>query len=351
LTDQKVQGVKQIVSKLSAFALCHGRPRFLAYILDCYVESQDIDIAIGKFVKGIFSVDGQVFPLRFLKSDLDNNLEPLARIIEGKSLEQHIRDGILEFIMKGTFRLMFANDEAAATIRYGLGFVEEIDGLLAEVVVQEMAVIECLRYFIPFGDIVKTFAQKIASCHKPQMVGYLMEYLVAFALVANFSGVAAAGRISSCQNFPHMYLMCNDETQVCFPDHMCGPDIIFKSTKTKTVYFVQVKFLKSISKQEIVNACDTTDPAYFYCKRTKKGEVLKGFEKRKAQMDKCRIQLQADNWTFKQMLVIHTAGKQTSFTENAAVVTKNSNPRFFDLLEAGIWDFLDLVRNNFNKSI
>ena len=33
------------------------------------------------------------------------------------------------------------------------------------------------------SSVVTSFAQKMAECPKPQMVGYLLEYLVSFALV------------------------------------------------------------------------------------------------------------------------------------------------------------------------
>ena len=67
--------------------------------------------------------------------------------------------------------------------------------------------IECLRYFIPFKHMIKAFAQKIAECPKPQMVGYLVEYLVAFALVAKTSGTAISNnKVKACQDLIDVYL-------------------------------------------------------------------------------------------------------------------------------------------------
>jgi hypothetical protein len=71
LQEHQVPEVDEIVSRISSFNLCHGRSRFVAYILDGYMESKDIDVAIGEFVSGISTVDSQIFPLRFLKRDLD----------------------------------------------------------------------------------------------------------------------------------------------------------------------------------------------------------------------------------------------------------------------------------------
>ena len=53
------------MTRISAFELCHGRSRFLAYILDGYRKSNDIDVAIGKFVSGISTVEGRFFLLDF----------------------------------------------------------------------------------------------------------------------------------------------------------------------------------------------------------------------------------------------------------------------------------------------
>jgi hypothetical protein len=71
--------------------------------------------------------------------------------------------------------------------------------------INEQAVVECLRYLIPFANIVTSFALGIAECHpKPQMIGYFMEYLVAFALVMN-NDKNAANNIHVYHDLPFMY--------------------------------------------------------------------------------------------------------------------------------------------------
>ena len=350
LQEHHVLEVNEIVSRISKFELCHGRPRFLAYVLDEYMKSRDIDIAIGKFISGISSVDGQIFPLRFLKRDLDNNNNSLHRVIGNDTLLRIIRDALLDAVWKGQVKFDLADEFGAAAIRYGLGFGEVTDGLLHSIEIQELAVIECLRYLFPFSYIVKSFAQRISSSPKPQIVGYLMEYLVAFALVSNYSGVDAAKMIKASKGFVFQYLRSNDSSQVCFPDTMCGPDIIYKCTMTKTVYIVQVKFVKGISKQEAANACDTTDPELFYCKRKGNG-VLKGFEDKRTKLLVDLKSLQKDGFSLQQMLFIHTGGNQTSFTQGALIVTKESEPEFFNAIGSGVWEFLDSARANFNNMI
>ena len=225
--------------------------------------------------------------------------------------------------------------------------------MLREVEINELAVIECLRVFVPFSDLVKTFAQRINDCPKPQMVGYLLEYLVAFALVANYSGDDdAVSRINVSQKFCHEYLRFDDASQVCFPDHMCGPDIIYKCLKTMTVYIVQVKFVNRLSKQEIANACNTTDYTKFYCKRyLKEGEsgdiILEKFTERRTKLLDALLDLQTQHYSLQQLLFIHTGGKRSDYTRGATIINSANNPDFFDNIGPGVWKFLDTVRSNF----
>jgi hypothetical protein len=344
LQEHEIPEVDYIISRISAFELCHGRPRFVAFILDRYMKSKNIDVAIGEFVSGISTVDGQIFPLRFLKRDHDNKIRSFDTPIAGDTLGRIIRDGLLEVILKGKFRFRITDDNGAAAIRYGLGFGDVSGGILKEIEIQEQAVVECLRCFIPFADIVKRFAQRMVECPKPQMVGYLLEYLVAFALVANYSGTTAVNSIKVSQDLPYLYIQYGNSSQVCFPDHMCGPDIIYKCTETKTVYIVQVKFVKGMSKQEAANACDTTDPERFYCKRKGNG-VLKGFEDKRTKLLESLRQM--DGFSLQRMLFIHTGGNQTPFTQGVRIVAKASDPDFFNTIDSRVWEFLDSVRSNF----
>lgn len=347
LQEHRISEAGEIVSRISAFELCHGRPRFLAFILDLYMESGDIDFAIGQFVSEISCLEGELFPLKFFKRDLDKKKRSLDRTIGGDTLGRIIREGLLELIMKGSLVFKVNENNGAAAIRYGLGFCTVRNGLLHNVHVQELAVVECLRYLVPFKHVVKTLAQQIMSCPKPQMVGYLVEYLVAFALVSNYSGVDADKNMNEVDSYISPYLCVSAKSHVCFPDQMCGPDIIFKCMKTKTVYIVQVKFLKKISKQEMVNACNTTNPQRFYYKR-KSNEVLKGFEDKRIDLLNVLGNLQRDGFSLQQMLFIHTGAKIPSNIQGAIIVTKENNFHFFNAIGPGIWEFLDSVRNNFD---
>ena len=104
--------------------------------------------------------------------------------------------------------------------------------------------------------------------------------------------------------------------------------------------------MKSISKQEIANACDT-DPRLFYCKRKNNREILKGFEERRELLLESLLELQRNGFTLQQMLFIHSGGKETLYTKEALLVTKSSHPYFFNIIGEGIWDFLESIRTSF----
>ncbi|EGF78808.1 hypothetical protein BATDEDRAFT_26131 [Batrachochytrium dendrobatidis JAM81] len=347
LQDHQVNQVDAIISRISDFELCHGRPCFISYILGTYMKSNDIDAAIGKFITGISNVDGQIFPLRFLKNDLDKNIRSFDKVIAGDTLSGPICDAFIDAIWKGKMHLKVTDNDGANAILYGLGFGQTVNGTISSIEIQELAVIECLCYFFPFAHTVKSLYQRIGSYPNPnpQTVGYLVEYLVAFALVANYSGPDAANSIKTSRDFVSIYLLFDDSDQVYFPDHMCGPDIIYKCANTKTVYIVQIKFVKKMSKQQAANAYNTTDPERFYCKRNG-GGVLKGFEEERTHLFSTLSELHESGYSLQQTLVIHTAEKNPVDVQDMRIINSQNSPQFFDKIGNGVWDFLDSVGNN-----
>jgi hypothetical protein len=255
-------------------------------------------------------------------------------------------------VLEGKFLFTVTDEDGATAIRYGLGFVEVTEAMLRQVEINELAVMECLRFFVPFSDLVMAFAEQISTCPRPHMVGYLLEYLVAFALVANYSEDDALRRIHVSQQFCHEYLRSVDASQVCFPDHMCGPDVIYKCVKTKTVYIVQVKFVNRMTKQEIANACDTTDPTKFYCKRKlKEGEsgdiILEKFTDKREKLLNALLYVQKEGYSLQQLLFIHTGGTTSNYTAGAQIINRENKPAFFDKIGSGVWEFLDSLREKF----
>ncbi|KAJ3307930.1 hypothetical protein HDV04_002296 [Boothiomyces sp. JEL0838] len=349
LQEHQVQDVSNVVSRISSFKLCHGRPRFVAFILDEYMQFKDIEYAINKFAMSLSDVEDDYFPLKFFKRDLDNNKNPLLRVVGDSTLGKIICDALVNAIWLGSVTLSLPNDQSTLPILYGLGYGLVLNNILRTVEISELAVIECLRYFVPFASMIKGFAEKIRTSMEPQTVGYLMEYLVAFALVSQYADVDTSARIKASRKPIFEYLVENASNEVCFPDHMCGPDVVYKCSNTSTVYIVQVKFVESLSKQESVNAFHTTDPDNFYCNR-KTGTVLKGYERSKDLLSKALVYLQKNNYKLQRMLIIHSEIAHRYTCPNVVVVTNFTDQNFFSSIGADVWKFLDMVRNNFRSA-
>jgi hypothetical protein len=193
----------------------------------------------------------------------------------------------------------------------------------------------------------------MAAYAKPQMVGYLLEYLVAFALVAhlNNGNQEALQQISvSISTFAEYVGSPESPYAVLFPDSFCGPDIVYKHGCF--LYLVQVKFVDRISKQERVKACETTDPQFFYCNRTS-NQVLRGFEGRRKDIDNClqrnpKLQL-------KRLVFLHSTTATTVGMESVQVINERTCPSFFESLDGNqdmkIWKFLNEMRSNFNNNV
>ena len=348
LAEHNVANYQDIVSRICKFKLCHGRARFLASILDNFMLHGDLDNSFANFTKMLQACDQKIYPLKFYYDDLEKQRNSLDRVIPGQTLRTLLSEGLLQLINKGEFLLSVPQKEAALGIRYGLGFIQSMSQTLYTIRVQEAAVIECLRYLIPFSDLVHQFGKRMGECQNAQMVGYLLEYLVSYTLVASIAGLSTSNQISVSQTALDIYLTGNCPSEIFLPDHMCGPDIIYKSMKTKVIYIVQVKFLsKVLSKQEEANACSTTDPKSFYCKRN--GEILKGYEIKRDLILKNLEKLKVDGFTVQRILLVHSISEQASYSQDIRLVTKSTEPLFFDCINPGVWEFLDTLRDNFEK--
>ncbi|OAJ40074.1 hypothetical protein BDEG_23851 [Batrachochytrium dendrobatidis JEL423] len=106
-----------------------------------------------------------------------------------------------------------------------------------------------------------------------------------------------------------------------------------------------------MSKQQAANAYNTTDPERFYCKRngggvSKKLEVLKGFEEERTYLLSTLLKLHKSGYSLQQTLVIHTAEKNPVDAQDMRIINSQNSPQFFDKIGNGVWDFLNLIRNN-----
>lgn len=163
-------------------------------------------------------------------------------------------------------------------------------------------------------------------------------------MVANYSTPDDVKKICVSKEFAHDYLVVGQNHEVFFPDHMCGPDIIYKCHTTQTVYIVQVKFVKDMDKQKAVEAFATTDPELFYCNRTTNEPFdASVFVERREKLNNQLLSLQRDDWSIQQMLVAHSNVNMSSLT----LITGKTHPNFFDKLGNGIWKCLDDIQKSF----
>ncbi len=77
--------------------------------------------------------------------------------------------------------------------------------------------------------------------------------------------------------------------------------------------------------------------------------MLPGFEGKRSKLLESLSNLELDGFSLQKMLFIHTGGNQTFFTQGVRIVTKGSDPKFFNAIGSGVLEFLDSVRSNFKS--
>ncbi len=179
--------VESFAKAVSEFSQCHGRGRFIAFLLDSFLQDPDHDVhlAISKFVVGLTDVNSQVFSMRFYREDQRMGLN---RVAGNDTLNRIFCEGLIQYMMNGEASLSLTNGDVSIAIQCGLGFCEIIhENVIIFVDIKELAVIDCLRSLIPFRDVIGHFTQTTALSPNPQTVGFMLEYLVAFGLIASLS--------------------------------------------------------------------------------------------------------------------------------------------------------------------
>jgi hypothetical protein len=253
-------------------------------------------------------------------------------------------DGLLDYIINGIAKLHVRDQAASNAIRWGLGFAIVSQGVISSVTISELAVVDCLRQIIPFGNLLHSFVKDMFRFPKPQLVGYLLEYLVAFALVANENPGKrdVLEKISVSGGSFTTYLDAADSTyEVFFPNHCCGPDIVYKHGNI--VHLVQVKFFDTICRQEGMKACATTDPGFFYWNRPSE-RVLAGFQK-----ERDNILNSLKGMTCKRQIFLHTGTKTTDGMKGVEVINEETCPDFFHRLHPEMWKVLNNMRAQFSE--
>ncbi|KAJ3117251.1 hypothetical protein HDU96_007402 [Phlyctochytrium bullatum] len=342
--------VEEAVEKIAENPLFLGRGRFIAFLLDWIVADLEnetvVEDAMRNFVQ-ILSVPSKLqYPLRFYIEDKQSGQDPFDTKVGILNLGTVIRDGLIQCLYSGKATLKLAGQDATETVRYGIGFCRVTSGIVSSVELQEHAIVACLRHLFPIRDLVIGICMQLASFPKPGMVGYILEFLVAAALVANLNKECLETLMPYLGTL-ESYLSQEREDLILFPDNCCGPDIIYKCKGT--VHIVQVKFVKALSRQERLNAAHTTDHSLFYTKR-QDGSVLKGYEKRREEVLK-----QLSGFKVERYLFIHTEdyGRKIGKIDGVKVLTETLEPNFFvNLYEVGdsnLWHELNKVRERFQE--
>lgn len=338
IAQEDITGVVDLIANNELFL---GRGRFVAFLLETYLANKDIDLTISDFISALCNPSSHYFPLKFYKEDLEQNRSSAVKVIGGKTFGSIVCDGLVQYMITGKASLHLNGQEASDAVRYGIGFCTIEEGIICTVEIQEVAVIECLRYLIPISDVAKTMALQLLSYPKPQMVGLMLEYLVGYAFVANLNP-SAENQISTFTGSFTGYLNSNNaQHEVFFPDHCCGPDILYKHGGI--LHIIQVKFVEKINKQERLNACQTTDPDFFYWNK-KQNCVLKGFEERRK-----KILDVISTSSYTRYVFLHTNTGVITGMEDVQVIDQSTKPKFFDNLGVGMWELLNKRREKFNE--
>ncbi|KAJ3225185.1 hypothetical protein HDU78_010739, partial [Chytriomyces hyalinus] len=335
--DIRKEKIDEVVDLVCPNPLFLGRGRFIAFILDSVLRGDTIDLAIGKFVGILSKPESSLFPLRFYLEDLQHERNSFLKVLEGEMFGSIVRRGLIQYLMTGKAKLLVKGQMGSDTVRYGLGFCDVSDGLIETVELKELAIVECLRHLVLVSELVPDICIQMATCPHPQMVGYVLEYLVGYALVAGLDKDKAKMLKSTHGNLAR-YLKSSEENQILFPDHCCGPDVVYKYQGT--VYIVQVKFVDEITKQERLNACHTADPERFYWNK-KSGSVMQAhLKKRKAILKELQM------FTCKRIVFLHTSTIPTTGMEGVEIVNQDLRPDFFD---ADVWGMLNTLRRGFQE--
>jgi hypothetical protein len=342
LQDNDVESdlTKEFIQSVESFELCHGWARFIASILDRFLETRDIENALDTFLEHLTNIDNQLFPLKFHRRDLLIRKGIYYRIGLGRQWEQQISECILNFINTGRARLSVSEQEAADAVSNGLGFCQVSKGHISSVEIVEVAIIYCLRSFLPFTSLARKIIAQMETFPTPHMVGFMLEYLVGYALVSNLNPqVKENMKVFSTTNEVN-YLSHGSENEIFFPVQRCGPDILYRCGRC--VHIVQVKFVDTFYMQKRLHACRTTNPKFFYWNSIT-NRPLKYFNQQRLNLLEALTKFEV-----KRYVIYHTNTKTTEGMDTI-IVNKDTSPDFFDNVFPGAWNVLGNLREHFNK--
>ncbi|KAJ3392955.1 hypothetical protein HDU84_003171 [Entophlyctis sp. JEL0112] len=321
-----------IVSAVRNNPLFHGRARFVVFLVDLLLEGYSLEYALNQFVLHLFDPSDALFPLRNYVDIIEKDQKGFNRLTSSSSLGIGVIEAIGKYVINGTkfYESGCFRDQAGSdAVFFGLGFWDGCKSLKLD----GLAVVECLRYFLPLAQLVR----QTCRVENARSWSYVAECAVAYAFAKNHSDNTKPEGNQSVQQ-PQVnsiggdlasFLVSVDYT-VLFPHHCCGPDVVYKHNST--VYFINYEPRGRISKQELVNACHTTDPNFFYWNKTRNA-VLVGFEK---QREDCLRLLSGMN--VQRVVVMQKS--VTTVDTNIEVVNEFNSPKFFLPAGKDVWRVL-----------
>ncbi len=114
--------VENFTQAVLYFPQCHGRGRFVAFLLDSFLQdpTHDVHLAISKFVMGLTNVNSHVFPMRFYREDQRMGLN---RVAGNDTLNRIFCEGLIQYMMNGVASLNLTNGDVSDAIHVVLDFV------------------------------------------------------------------------------------------------------------------------------------------------------------------------------------------------------------------------------------
>jgi hypothetical protein len=330
--------IGQFVESVTLLDLCHGRARFIAFILDSFLKTKNIEHALNTFKTELRNVHGALFPLKFYRRDLIQSPKSYLGLTFCRHWKQQILDGMLQFINTGKAVLNIYGQDASDGVRMGLGFCKVNNNAISSVEMVEPGVIYCLRFFIPFSTLAQEMVRQFKSYYPPEMAQCTLERLVGYALVSNINPHHKENMRVSTRENEISYLTEGSENELFFPEYCCGPDILYRSGRS--VHIVQVKFVDTFSKQKHMRAIETTDPEFFYWNWKKCGP-LKGFEDKRLELIELLKTFEVKRYVFVNVDTKAMAGMDTD------IISKTTQPEFFNQIHPGVWQVLDWLRKEF----
>ena len=120
--NQTEEEVIKFVSAIEQVPECQGRARFIAYILDKFIDNPGLGAhyAINEFISVLSNVNSPLFPLRFYVDDKEYGL---SKVIGQKdTVHRLLSEAVMSYMISSPSEINLESDDAAKAVLYGIGF-------------------------------------------------------------------------------------------------------------------------------------------------------------------------------------------------------------------------------------